>query len=115
MAGRKIEKGFAEEVARYDASAPRSAEPMTLPDGSVRHVLKLGAKGRVLLPSSVRAAMGLGDSETILGWLKDGKLTLEGQRGALKKIQQKNKRLSGGRSVVDELIAERRAAAARGK
>ena len=51
--------------------------PMALPDGTVRYVLKLGPKGRVLLPASVRAAMGLAEGDIILGWLKDGKLTLE--------------------------------------
>jgi bifunctional DNA-binding transcriptional regulator/antitoxin component of YhaV-PrlF toxin-antitoxin module len=111
MARRKPPKGLAEEGAAYRPDP----SPMALPDGTVRHVLRLGPKGRVLLPVGVRAAMGLQEGDTILGWLRDGKITLESQRMALKKIQERNRKLARGRSVVDELIAERRAAAARGE
>ncbi len=115
MARRKSSKRFAERGTSYRAAPPPSVDPMALPDGTVRYVLKLGPKGRVLLPVSVRAAMGLAEGDIILGWLKDGKLTLESQAAALKNIQEQNRRRAGGRSVVDELIAERRAAAARGE
>lgn len=115
MAKRRSGKGFAEQGIGYRTVPRPLAEPMALPDGTVRYVLKLGPKGRVLLPASVRAAMGLVEGDTVLGWLKDGKLTLQSQRAALKTIQDQNRRRAGGRSVVDELLAERRAAAARGE
>ena len=118
--------GFSEDKARYGkrrlASAPRGGSalralpsPEVLPNGTVRYFLKLAPKGRVLLPAKMRAALGLEVGDRIVAWLKDGEVRLESQRCALEKIQKDGRRLAGGRSVVDELIAERRAAAARGE
>lgn len=123
MPKKKRPTGLSEKRARYRgariaasaASQPAgSPSPEALPDGTVRYLLKLGAKGRVVLPLEMRTAMGLDEGTLILAWLKDGKVSLESQQRALKKIQEENRRLAGGRSVVDEFIAERRAAAARG-
>jgi AbrB family looped-hinge helix DNA binding protein len=119
-------QGFAEKKSRY--SGPRVGElktgrhrqrplpePALLPDGTVRFVLRLGPKGRVLLPAELRTSLGIQEGDVLLGWLKDGELRLESQARALRKIQEEGRRLRGDRSVVDELIAERRAAAARGE
>jgi AbrB family looped-hinge helix DNA binding protein len=88
---------------------------MTLPDGTTRFFLKLGPKGRVLLPAELRTGLGIREGELIVGMLKNGELRLESHARALKQIQEEGRRLRGNRSVVDELIAERRAAAARGE
>jgi len=122
----KRPRGFADKKSGY--SAPRrgalakkrperllQVPPMTLLDGTVRFVLKVGAKGRVLLPADLRSELGLGEGDTILGWLKDGELRLESQARTLQRIQEEGRRRRGDRSVVDEFIAERRAAAARGE
>lgn len=120
MAKQLRKSGFSERKTSYRAPRREAARlgvaaPVTLPDGTVRFVLKLGAKGRVVLPSEMRSAMGLQEGAIVLAWFKDGKVTLESQRAALKKIQDDNRLRAGGRSMVDELIAERRAAAARGE
>lgn len=121
MPKRKRLAGLSDNKTRYRAARtaaparlPELPPPEVLPNGTVRFVLKLGAKGRVVLPLDMRAAMGLEEGAVILAWLKDGKVNLESQQRALKRIQEENRRLAGGRSVVDEFIAERRAAAARG-
>ena len=88
---------------------------MTLPDGTVRYLLRLGPKGRVLLPADIRKALGLAEGDLILAWLKDGNLRLESQRRAIEQIQKDLHQRIGDKSLVDELIAERRAAAARGQ
>ena len=123
MAKQKRKAGFSEKKTMYRGTPaagsarsemPRLPHPDTLPDGTVRYLLKLGAKGRIVLPVDIRTAMGLAEGAFVLAWLKDGKVTLESQQTALKKIQEQNRRLVGNRSVVDEFISERRAAAARG-
>jgi bifunctional DNA-binding transcriptional regulator/antitoxin component of YhaV-PrlF toxin-antitoxin module len=120
MPNRKRLAGLSENKTHYRAAAPATSRlpelppPEVLPNGTVRFVLKLGAKGRVVLPLDMRAAMGLEEGAIVLAWLKDGKVSLESQQRALKRIQQENRRLASGRSVVDEFIAERRAAARRG-
>jgi S1-C subfamily serine protease len=39
--------------------------PETLPDGTVRYVLVLGPKGRVLLPADLRKGLGLQQGDVI--------------------------------------------------
>lgn len=77
--------------------------------------MRVGPKGRALLPSDLRAAMGLAEGDLIVATLKDGVLRVESQKQVIRNIQQDLRRQIGDRSLVDELIAERRAAAARGE
>ncbi len=70
--------------------------------------------GRVLLPAEVRAALGVVEGDTLQGMVKDGQLTLQTPATALRRMQQKVRQLvPPGVSLVDELIAERRAENAR--
>lgn len=127
MARKSSSKGFSETKTPY--GAPRSGgapaaeiaegrrnlpEPETLPDGTVRYFLVLGPKGRVLLPAEMRAAMGLEEGDVITGWLKDGELRMHSHLHGLRKIQTEAASMAK-RTVYasDELIAERRAEAAK--
>jgi bifunctional DNA-binding transcriptional regulator/antitoxin component of YhaV-PrlF toxin-antitoxin module len=121
-------KGLSEPKAQYRAAQPadtrRSAEPggrrrklppaETLPDGTVRHFLVLGPKGRVLLPAEMRTALGLEQGDVITGWVKDGEVRMHSHLHGLRKIQAEASSLAKGSAYAsDELIAERRAEAAR--
>lgn len=127
MARKSIPKGFAERKTPY--GAPRSGsrwvnevaqgkaklpQPETLPDDTVRYFLVLGPKGRVLLPAEMRAAMGLEEGDVITGWLKDGEVRMHSHLYGLRKIQvEASSMAKGSVHASDELIAERRAEAAK--
>ena len=117
----KSRRGFAEDKTRYranDEPAAPSANvqnvplPDLLPDGTIRYFLKLGAKGRVLLPSEMRTALDLKEGELITAWLKDGELRLHSHLRGLRKIRDEARALAKSTGYAsDELIAERRAEA----
>ena len=127
MARKTTPKGFAERKTSY--GAPRSGgrwakemapgkrklpAPETLPDGTIRYFLVLGPKGRVLLPADLRTAMGLEQGDVIAAWLKDGELRMHSHLHGLRKIQVEASSMAAGSVYAsDELIAERRAEAAK--
>lgn len=88
--------------------------PEALPDGTTRYFLVLGPKGRVLLPADMRKAMELAEGDVLTAWLKDGEVRLHSHRHGLRKIQDASSSITkAGHYVSDELIAERRAEAAK--
>lgn len=127
MARKSSPKGFSEPKTPY--GAPRSGgqwadetaqgkrklpAPETLPDGTTRYFLVLGPKGRVLLPADMREAMGLEQGDVITAWLKDGELRMHSHLHGLRKIQIEASSMAKGTVYAsDELIAERRAEAAK--
>jgi bifunctional DNA-binding transcriptional regulator/antitoxin component of YhaV-PrlF toxin-antitoxin module len=127
MAHKSTPKGFVEPKTRY--GAPRAGgqgkdkgaqgkrklpSPETLPDGTVRYFLVVGPKGRVLLPADMRAALGLQEGDVVTGWLKDDEVRLHSHLHGLRKIQVEGASMAkGGIYASDELIAERRAEAAK--
>ncbi|MDO8878892.1 MAG: AbrB/MazE/SpoVT family DNA-binding domain-containing protein [Pseudolabrys sp.] len=127
MARKSTPKGFAETKTPY--SAPRSGgvdageathgkrklpPPETLPDGTVRYFLVAGPKGRVLLPADMRAALQLAEGDIITAWLKDGEVRMHSHLHGLRKIQSEAASMAKGSGYAsDELVAERRAEAAK--
>jgi bifunctional DNA-binding transcriptional regulator/antitoxin component of YhaV-PrlF toxin-antitoxin module len=108
MAKSPDQQGFAEGQANYE---PASELPQ-------RWKLKVAADGRFVIPAAARAAMELDEDGAVTAYLQDGELRLVSRRTAIRQVQamvkehRENHGLTG--SVVDELIAERREAAARG-
>ncbi len=99
------QQGFAEGQAKYDATSE-------LPQ---RWVLKVASDGRFVIPAAARAAMGIAEDGTVTAYLYEGELRLISPRTAIRRVQAFVKlHHKGEGSVVDELIAERRAAAERG-
>jgi bifunctional DNA-binding transcriptional regulator/antitoxin component of YhaV-PrlF toxin-antitoxin module len=97
--------GFAE------GQEPMSGPTMT---DKPRWTLYIGANGRVVIPAAARAAMQLGELGKVTAVLEDGELRLISPLVALGQLQKLIKeRDKGTGSIVDELIAERRAEAAR--
>jgi AbrB family looped-hinge helix DNA binding protein len=77
------------------------------------HRTKVDAKGRVLLPAAVRRTVGLrGGSKLIVTVEEGGRIVLVPPATAWTRIQALFDGLSPQRSVVDELLEERRADAA---
>jgi AbrB family looped-hinge helix DNA binding protein len=76
--------------------------------------LRIAANGRVVIPAPMRAALGLRGGGAIIARLVDGAVVLESQDAAVRRAQAMVGRyLPSGSNLVDELIAERRAEAAR--
>jgi AbrB family looped-hinge helix DNA binding protein len=99
-------RGFAETASPMRGSPAAGA----LPEG-IRHrlSLKVDAGGRVLIPSAVREAMGVGEGDTVLAWLEGGELHVVSPRVALRQAQELARKLMGGAgTLADELIADRR-------
>lgn len=127
MARTSKPKGFAEPKTPY--GVPRSGgidaadvaqgkrklpPPETLPDGTIRFFLVLGPKGRVLLPADMREAMGLEEGDVITGWLKSGEVRMHSHLHGLRKLQEEASSMAAASVYAsDELIAERRAEAAK--
>ena len=79
-----------------------------------REVTKLGDGGRIVIPARFRKALGVkvGDKLNIV--LEEGELRIFTRHQAIKRAQGILRRyIPEGRSLVDELIQERRAEAAR--
>jgi AbrB family looped-hinge helix DNA binding protein len=92
-------------------SSGTSTRPVADVDAVVERHVVVGDRGRLVLPAAVRAELGLREgSRLLLSTEPDGSLRLrpyravaDGGRGLLAGL--------GSGSLVDELIAERRAAA----
>lgn len=76
--------------------------------------VKVGPDGRILIPAELRRAAGLQPGATVVVTLEGQSLTVETPLAQLRKVQALLAPLRRpGVSIVDELIAERRAEAAR--
>jgi AbrB family looped-hinge helix DNA binding protein len=70
--------------------------------------------GRLIVPANFRKAMGLSKGDTVLFELKGDELRVRPARSALRRIQNKLKKIAPqDRNLSDELVAERRAEAER--
>lgn len=65
-----------------------------------------------MIPAALREEMGIEAGDKLSAQVEDGRLVLEQQAEALNRVQRRFRHASGERKLVDELIAERRAAAA---
>ena len=75
-------------------------------------VAKLGQGGRIVLPAQFRKALGVNTGDDLILSLRDGEVRIFTRKQAIRRAQGMLKHLAPGRSLVDELIAERRAEAA---
>src|SRR4051812_12340714 len=73
---------------------------------------KVGEGGRVVLPAEFRKALGLCPGDTVTLMLVDGEIHIFTPEHTIKRAQEWVRSfVPEGRSLVDELIAERRAEA----
>jgi len=72
----------------------------------------VGQQGRLVIPANVRAAWGLTAGDRLHVHLAGHQLILERPRDAAVELRRLGAAVPSGRSLVDELLAERRIAAA---
>lgn len=73
---------------------------------------KLVSGGRLQVPADIRKALGLNDGDAVTMEVVDGELRVRSYRETLARVQKRLSRyVVPGVSIVDELIAERRAEA----
>lgn len=72
----------------------------------------LGQQGRLVIPAEVRAALGLTPGDQLHLHVAGSRLTLERPKDAVDELRALAKEVPRSRSFVDELLAERRLAAA---
>ena len=101
--------GFAES-----GQTPLSPPLFTsLPDPALRAFVELPKSGRIVIPSAMRAAMGVKEGERVMLLVADGVLSVESHARVIAKIQAEMQKYAvPGVSIVDELIADRRREAA---
>jgi AbrB family looped-hinge helix DNA binding protein len=77
---------------------------------------KLNVNGRVVIPASIRQALGLQAGEEILLFVENDELRMTSAKKRAERAQRLYKKYIGeGVSLVDELIADRRKEAAAGE
>lgn len=75
---------------------------------------KIADGGRLVIPAEHRRALGLEIGDEVIVRVEDNELRILTRAEAIKRAQKKVRRhVKGGRSLVDELNAERRAEAKR--
>jgi AbrB family looped-hinge helix DNA binding protein len=75
---------------------------------------RIGAGGRVVIPAEIRRELGLEEGEPVVLRVEDGELRIWSISEGIRRAQAiASKYIIPGQSVVDELIAERRAEVAR--
>ncbi len=65
--------------------------------------------GRVLVPAALRKAFGVEPGEPLVARVEEGRLVLERRADVLKRAQGRFADIGQDVSLVDELLAERRA------
>ncbi len=74
--------------------------------------VRVNENGRVVIPASFRKALGIRPGDEVLLRLEDDELRITTQRNRLERARKLvRKYIPAGRSLADELIAERRQAA----
>jgi antitoxin PrlF len=74
--------------------------------------LVLGQQGRLVIPAEVRAALGLVPGDRLHLHVSGPRLVLERQQDAVAELRRLAASVAKSRSLVEELLAERRLAAA---
>ncbi len=75
---------------------------------------KVDGSGRVLIPAADREALGLRPGDEVVLWLEEGRQDDHDRRAAIRELREFTRRYAReGGSLTDELIAQRRAEAAR--
>jgi AbrB family looped-hinge helix DNA binding protein len=76
--------------------------------------MRVNENGRVVIPASFRKALGINVGDEVVLRIEDDELRITTLKRRLERAQQSIRRyIKPGRSLVDELIAERREAAKR--
>ena len=75
--------------------------------------VRVGPQGRLVIPAEIRRRLGLGTGDTLLLRVQEESLVLETREAVLARVKAAFDDVPRDVSLVDELLAERRAEAAR--
>lgn len=84
---------------------------MTCHTSNMDATLVLGKQGRLVIPAEVRLALGLAPGDQLHLHVAGSRLVLERPQDAVDQLRALARDVSKSRSLVDELLAERRVAA----
>ncbi|HLF09086.1 MAG TPA: AbrB/MazE/SpoVT family DNA-binding domain-containing protein [Dehalococcoidia bacterium] len=73
----------------------------------------IGEQGRMVIPAAIRRSLALHPGDTLLVRVEDGRLVFEKREQVLARVKRWFAQVAGEESLVDELLHERRAEAAR--
>ena len=71
-------------------------------------VVRVGPQGRIVIPAAVREELGLGVGDELSTRVEDGQLVLERREDVARRLRKRFASVAPGRSLSEELIAERR-------
>jgi len=74
--------------------------------------LVLGQQGRLVIPADIRTALGLAPGDRLHLHMTGQRLVLERQQDAVAELRTLGAKVPKDRSLVEELLADRRQAAA---
>lgn len=74
-------------------------------------ILVMGQQGRVVIPAGIRETLGLAPGDQLHLRLEGPRLVLERPQDAVSELRSLGRSVPQTRSLVDELLADRRAAA----
>ncbi|WP_260441898.1 AbrB/MazE/SpoVT family DNA-binding domain-containing protein [Microcystis aeruginosa] len=80
-------------------------------EGSKSVEVHLGGQGRLVIPATLRRVLGLEEGDRLIAREESGRLVLEKREILKQRLKARFAQLPQERSLVDELIAERREAA----
>lgn len=75
--------------------------------------VKVGPKGRVVVPAPIRRELGIEEGAELMARVDGDAIILEPRSAAIRRLQALFAHIPRDRSLVDELIAERREEARR--
>ena len=76
-------------------------------DPTVHADVRLGAQGRLVVPAPIRKALGFRPGETLVARIESGHLVIEKPEAVERRLHDHFRKFEG-RSLAEELIAERR-------
>ena len=75
--------------------------------------VKVGPKGRIVVPAPIRQELGIEEGTELMARIEGDGIVLEPRSAAIRRLQALFAHVPRDRSLVDELIAERREEARR--
>jgi AbrB family looped-hinge helix DNA binding protein len=91
---------------------PKAAPARLREIEKLRVRMRIGEKGRIVIPAAMREALGIVDGDVLDLQVVDGELRVATMRERLRRAQERvRKYVPAGVSLADELSAERREAA----
>ena len=98
------------EQAEQPQSMPPEIAAMLQKKTRIEGHAVIGQKGRLVIPAAIREAMGFEAGDEVEMYIENHELHLSTRWNRIARAQERIRKLVGpGRSLADELIAERRA------